>query len=214
MDALLDRRTVVGNLGRLAPAGAFAVALTVIGHRLFVDATAAVYYNADYRVPEAVSGAWLYALAWGVLNGALAYLAYRLGILRTSRGVTRIVALGLLVLDASFVFVLSIRGGGTGDVITSFIFAVVVAGLALLAWRQPVLGGAVLMALATLFGCFALLGSATYDGEAAGLWFDEDTLYIFIFGLIPFASGLLSLVSPAVASLWRDAARALTRRRG
>src|SRR5439155_12577808 len=58
------------------------IALTAVGQRIFVDATAAVYYNADQRIPEAVADGWWYAALWGILNGALAGLAYGRGILQ------------------------------------------------------------------------------------------------------------------------------------
>lgn len=41
----------------------------------------------------------------------------------------------------------------------------------------------------------ALFGSASYEGEAKGLLFDEDTFAIFTLGLVPFVSGLLFVCS-------------------
>jgi len=170
------------------------IALTAVGQRIFVDATAAVYYNADQRIPEAVADGWWYAALWGILNGALAGLAYGRGILQSGRGVTRIAAAAVLALDFSFQVVLGIRGAW-GDLAVALGVCLVFALLGLLAWRRPVLGGVVLLAVGGVLALSALAGSATYRGEAAGLLFDEDTFFVFSIGVLPVVAGVLSLMS-------------------
>jgi hypothetical protein len=200
MDVSRREAAELQGTARLRRWGPLTVALTVslalvpLGYRLFVDATAAVYYNADERIPEAIQGAWLFGTAWAFLNGAVGYAAYRAGVLRFRRGATRIAAASLLCLDLSFFLLLGLRGG-VGDLILSAVVCIVFGLLAFLAWRKPGLGGSILLAVGGLLGWFALVGSATYEGEASGLLFDEDLLAIVVFGLVPFAAGLLFVVS-------------------
>jgi hypothetical protein len=86
-----------------------------------VDATGAVYYNADERVSEAVEDAWLYAAIWRSVNGALAYFAYRAGILRIRHGPTRVAGASVLVLDLSFLALLGLRGSAA-DLASASVF--------------------------------------------------------------------------------------------
>jgi hypothetical protein len=171
-----------------------ALVLVVLGHRLFVDATAAVYYNADERIPEAIEGAWLYAAIWGILNAAVGYLAYRAGFLRFRRGVTRVAGASLLVLDLSFLILLGVRGSSS-DLWFGIGFSLVIGALGVVAWRRPVLGGSLLFVVGGFLTIGTLFNSATYEGEAAGLLFDEDTFFIFSLGLFPTLSGILSVVA-------------------
>jgi hypothetical protein len=191
-----------------APA-AIAVTLSLLlaaaGYRLFVDATAAVVYNADERIPKAVHGAWAYAAIWGSANGAIAYLAYRRGLVRRGREVPWVAASALFILDGSFNALLGMRGnGGLGAVLGAALTLVVVGLLVYLAWRRPRIGGILLLVLGVVLGFGALLGSATYESEAHGLLFDEDLFYIFSIGLVPFFAGLLWLVSTSPRNRERD----------
>lgn len=180
------------NLAPLITTLAFSLVLTLVGYRLFVDATAAVLYNADERTPEATEWAWIYAAIWGFGNGALALYAYRAGLLRPENGLVKILAAGLLVLDLSLLVLLGIRGR---DFVFTTVFALVVAALVLLAWRRPGLGGSLLMAAGALLTFGSLFGSASYEGEAAGLLYDEDTFAILSIGLVPFVCGFLFILS-------------------
>jgi hypothetical protein len=171
-------------------AASVAVGLSLVGHRVFVDAIAAIYYNADVRVPGAVEDAWLYAAVWGTVVAALSLAAYRRGVLR--RGVMRVAAASLLVLDLSFLILLGVRGKPS-DLMVAAGFSVVMAALGALAWRRPGLGGLLLFLVGGWLTLGTLVNSATYDGEAYGLLFDEDTFFIFSLGLIPLLAGVLSV---------------------
>jgi hypothetical protein len=137
-------------------------------------------------------------MLWGFGNGALAYFAHRAGLLHPENGLAKIFATALLVLDSSFLVLLGIRGG---DVVSTGVFALVVWSLGFLAWRRPGLGGSLLVAAGSLLTFGSLFGSATYEGEAAGLLFDGDTFGIVSLGLVPVACGLL-LVLSKVTSHW------------
>jgi hypothetical protein len=177
---------------------AYSLLLLLIGYRLVVDATAAIQYKADTRIPEAKDGAWVYASLWAVLNGAIGWIAYRAGILGPWRRLPRVLAAWALVFDFSLLGVLAMRGG-LGDLVFAGVLALIASGLGFLAWRRPGLGGSLLIVIGGLLGFFSLVGSATYEGEAKGLLFDEDQFAILSFGVVPFLSGLLFLVSKAFA---------------
>jgi len=172
------------------------LALSMAGYRLFVDAVAAVIYNVDERTPETTGWAWAWATLWGFGNGALFYLAHIRGFLRAERGILKILAATVLVLDFSLVALISLRGRDYGF---TAILVLVVSAIIVLAWRRPGIGGSLLLALGSLLTVGALFGSATYEGEAHGLLYDEDTFAILALGLVPFVCGVLFVVAALVA---------------
>jgi hypothetical protein len=186
-DAIRARRVAIAGFLFLS------VILSAVGYRLFVDATAAVIYNADQRIAEATDKAWIYASIWGVLNGALAYAAFRKGIFRSNRWLTGIAAASVLVLDLSFSLLLGIRGSA-GDLGAAAVFTLVVGLTGLLAWHRPGLGGLLLLVIGGWLTLGSLFNSATYEGEAAGLLFDEDLFFVVSLGLLPLLAGVLFLV--------------------
>jgi hypothetical protein len=127
------------------------------------------------------------------------------GLLRRKNGTLRIAACSLFVLNASLIVVLGLRPGG-GDLGFTVVFAIVAALLVILGWRKRLLGGAVLLLGGALFTVGGLFGSATYEGEAAGLLFDEDTFYTVSLGLVPFLCGVLLILSRIASSAGSDVA--------
>ena len=175
MEGVLRPRSAVALVVTLM----YSLLLVLVGYRLVVDATAAIQYNADERIPEAKDGAWVYAGLWGLLNGVVGWCAYRAGILSPWWRLPRVLATWLLVLDFSFLVVLELRGGVGDDAVYLIALAAVAGGLGFLAWRRPGLGGSLLMVIGAFLALLALAGSATYEGEAKGLLFDEDLFAVF-----------------------------------
>jgi len=216
------------EVGPVIGAFALSIALTVIGYRLVVDATAAVIYGADERIPAADNGAWLWAGFWGFMNGLLAYSAYHAGYLRAGN-IVKVVAAGIYALDVSFLLVLALRSGEVNLGFTAVVVLVAVL-IGLLAWRRPVLGGSVLVVLGALLAFGVLFVSAWSEecgGQEArfvcqsssyppadGLLFHDELFLIVSLGLVPLLSGLLFVASRLfVASKIRRERRAVRPRR-